>query len=302
LDFAHQETDKMLFNLEKELNKIYKQSYFECKSKLNKNQKLIDELSKTDDLIKRNNLLRKKNRLDTLLKQMMLNINSTNEIAVKMINNDMIDVYWFNYAYLGYTIEKTLNARIGFQVFNQNVIKKLLQDELNPFTLLTIDKLKDKGNIYSQLKRELSVGLLQGESITNLAKRMEKVLNISHNSSITMARTETTRIESSARMDSFEFAETKGIKVKKEWISTIDKRTRKSHRRLMGEIREIDEKFSNGLMYPGDPNGKAEEVIRCRCTMVSKLVDLEETRKELELDERIKKMSFEEWGVEYAKD
>ena len=290
----------MLSNLEKELNTIYKKSYFECKKKLTKNQKLIDELGKTDDLIKRNNLLRKKNRFDSLLKQIMLNINLTNEIAVKMINDDMIGVYWFNYAYLGYTIENELNARIGFQVFNQNVIKKILQDNLNPFTLLAIDNLKDKSNVYMQLKRELGAGLLQGESIFYLSKRIEKVLNVSHNSSVTMAITETTRIQNSARMDSFEFAETKGIKVKKEWISTIDKRTRKSHRRLMGEVRELDQKFSNGLMYPGDPNGKAEEVIKCRCTMVSKLVDIEETKKELDIDKNIAKLSFEEWGEKYA--
>jgi len=301
LDLAHQKTDKILENLEKELNKIYKQAYFECKSKLSKNQKLIDNIGKTDDLIKRNNLLRKNNRLDTLLKQIMLNINFANVIAVKMINDEMINIYWFNYAYLGYTIEKALNSRIGFQVFNQNVIKKLLEDELNPFTLIAIDNLKDKGNVYSQLKRELGVGLLQGESITKLAKRMEKVLNISHNSSITMARTETTRIEGSARMDSFEYAKSKNIEVKKEWVSTLDKRTRKNHRKLMGEVRELDQKFSNGLMYPGDPNGKSEEVIRCRCTMVAKLVDLKETKAELDIDERINKMSFEQWGKEYVK-
>lgn len=29
---------------------------------------------------------------------------------------------------------------------------------------------------------------------------------------------------------------------------------------------EPDEKFSNGLMFPGDPNGGAAEVVNCRCT------------------------------------
>lgn len=43
-------------------------------------------------------------------------------------------------------------------------------------------------------------------------------------------------------------------------------RTRESHRRVDGEIRELDEKFSNGLMFPGDPNGSAAEVVNCRCT------------------------------------
>lgn len=29
---------------------------------------------------------------------------------------------------------------------------------------------------------------------------------------------------------------------------------------------EPDKKFSNGLMFPGDPNGGAAEVVNCRCT------------------------------------
>lgn len=52
----------------------------------------------------------------------------------------------------------------------------------------------------------------------------------------------------------------------KQWDAALDSRTRDSHARLDGEIRELDEKFSNGLMFPGDPSGRPEEVINCRCT------------------------------------
>lgn len=52
----------------------------------------------------------------------------------------------------------------------------------------------------------------------------------------------------------------------KQWDATLDGRTRDSHRRVDGEIRELDEKFSNGLMFPGDPSGGAAEVVNCRCT------------------------------------
>ena len=33
-----------------------------------------------------------------------------------------------------------------------------------------------------------------------------------------------------------------------------------------------DETFPNGLLYPGDPNGSAEEVINCRCTVLHEIV------------------------------
>jgi hypothetical protein len=34
-----------------------------------------------------------------------------------------------------------------------------------------------------------------------------------------------------------------------------------------GQKRKLDEKFSNGLMFPGDPAGGAYWVINCRCAM-----------------------------------
>lgn len=33
-----------------------------------------------------------------------------------------------------------------------------------------------------------------------------------------------------------------------------------------------DETFPNGLLYPGDPNGSAEEIINCRCTIMHEIV------------------------------
>ncbi len=50
----------------------------------------------------------------------------------------------------------------------------------------------------------------------------------------------------------------------------MDKKTRPSHQRVDGEIREIDERFSNGLMFPGDPEGSAGEVINCRCVLLQR--------------------------------
>ncbi len=37
-----------------------------------------------------------------------------------------------------------------------------------------------------------------------------------------------------------------------------------------GEIRELDDRFSNGLKFPGDPDGDAGEVINCRCALLQR--------------------------------
>lgn len=62
-----------------------------------------------------------------------------------------------------------------------------------------------------------------------------------------------------------------GIEILKEWVATLDERTRDSHRDLDGERVPQDKPFSNGLMYPADRNGEAGEVFNCRCTMVAVL-------------------------------
>lgn len=54
----------------------------------------------------------------------------------------------------------------------------------------------------------------------------------------------------------------------KVWASSLDDRVRDSHAAIHGETVPMDALFSNGLEYPGDPNGSAEEVVNCRCTVV----------------------------------
>jgi uncharacterized protein with gpF-like domain len=67
-------------------------------------------------------------------------------------------------------------------------------------------------------------------------------------------------------------AEEFDLVLEKGWASARDDRVRASHALLHGEFVPIDEAFSNGLMYPGDPDGPAEEVVNCRCVLVHQVV------------------------------
>ena len=160
--------------------------------------------------------------------------------------------------------------------------------------MIAYDELTDKSRIVRELTRQLTQSIILGESITKMVKRIQDVTNKNYKSSVTIARTEMTRIQNAGRMDSFKRGEALGLKLKKRWVSTIDNRTRTSHAKLMNEIVELDEPFSNGLMYPGGV-GKASEVINCRCTHIVEFEEIKKSELESKLDESLKKMSYEQW-------
>jgi uncharacterized protein with gpF-like domain len=80
-----------------------------------------------------------------------------------------------------------------------------------------------------------------------------------------IARTETTVAMNTAVNLA---GEESGVLLDKEWISAEDAKVRPSHAEMNGMQVDMNQKFANGLRYPGDPLGSASEVINCRCTFL----------------------------------
>lgn len=58
--------------------------------------------------------------------------------------------------------------------------------------------------------------------------------------------------------------------LQREWLTAIDGRERDAHRMTNGQIVDMDKPFNVGgelLMMPGDPRGRAANVINCRCAV-----------------------------------
>ena len=123
-----------------------------------------------------------------------------------------------------------------------------------------------KRKITAQVSRCMATGI----SFHQCAQLLDGASGIGHYNSMRIVRTEGHRIQTTAQMDAMADAKDNGCDVVKQWDAALDDRTRESHQMVDGEIREIDEPFSNGLMYPGDPKGSAEEVIHCRCALLQR--------------------------------
>lgn len=124
----------------------------------------------------------------------------------------------------------------------------------------------DVAILKKSITQEISRGIASSLPYSDIARNISNVSKAPLSRAKTIARTEGHRIQQTSSRDAQYAAKKKGADVVKQWDAALDGRTRDSHARVDGEIRELDEKFSNGLMFPGDPSGGAAEVVNCRCT------------------------------------
>lgn len=218
---------------------------------------------------------------------------NTDLISAKLVNDALVDVYTQNANYAYYELEKGTGTGLSFNLYDRNAVENLLKD--NPDFMphyepkTPIVQRWNKQHITSEMLQ----GILQGESIPNIAKRMRTVVGMDKNASIRNARTYTTSVENQAKVDRYSEAEELGIDLEKEWVATLDERTRDSHRELDGVRVANDEVFPNGLLYPADPNGEPSEVYNCRCRVVSRIKGRQYDRSGRA--SKLGDMSYEEW-------
>lgn len=193
-----------------------------------------------------------------------------NVVAAALINDTTPGIWALNYNYEAYRINGAYG--IDFQLFDEMTIKQLLMED-NHITFkhrwVNVDPDKSYAWNEKQINNALTAGILQGKSIDDLADSYMTVMGRNKSAAIRNARTSVTSAQNSGRMESFSRAEDMGIELEKEWMATLDSRTRDSHRDLDGEHQKNKDEFSNGLMYPGDPSGDPAEVYNCRCTMTA---------------------------------
>ena len=126
---------------------------------------------------------------------------------------------------------------------------------------------KDVKEMQKQIAAEISRGIATSLPYADIARNIAAHAGISKNKAMRIARTEAHRIQNKAAFDAQHKASDAGAIVVKQWDAALDGRTRKSHRKLDGQIRELDEPFEvdgKKAMYPGG-FGRPEEDIHCRC-------------------------------------
>lgn len=118
-------------------------------------------------------------------------------------------------------------------------------------------------------------GIDAGDGTDDIARGIDDVTRLSLPRSRVITRTETHAAANYAQIESGRQAEQDlDIQLLKEWLPTLDNRTRPDHADMSsyGAI-PLEEKFIVGgysMDRPGDPAGPPSETIACRCVLVMK--------------------------------
>lgn len=167
----------------------------------------------------------------------------------------------------------------------------------------------DFDRLKKTIPAEVSRGIASSLPYIDIARNINNVSKSGLYNAVRIARTEGHRIQETSRFDAQKAAKAKGADVVKQWDSTLDGRTRHTHRKLDGQIREVDEPFEmDGLkaMFPGE-FGRPEEDINCRCVSLTRARlaldddELESLKKRAEYFDLDKTKDFEDFKGKYLK-
>ena len=291
-DTAHRITDEKLEEMEKRLSAIYSRADKEITKKYNdllqkisiqdrKKRELVEVGKLSEDEYKkwRKKKLLYEKQAKERANEIAAELSRVNEMAMAYVNGELPEIYGLNYNAIEKTIEEI--GGYSFTLVDADTVRNLaLSDEtLLPYKY--IDGNKDIRWNTKKVNAEILQGILQGESIPDIAKRLSNVTEMNKTAAIRNARTSVTSAECKGRQDSYIRATNDGIILKREWIATNDGRTRHSHRLLDGQIAEVDKPFKSELgdiMYPGDPEADPSNVYNCRCTIAAKVMGFKKVR------------------------
>lgn len=290
-DYAHKMTDAQLAKLEQRIAKLYKEAadeltdtvkaYFEQFEKRDAAMKeKLDAGEITEQQYKQWRLAQmgRGKRFTALRDKVAERYTNANETAVAYVNDATPGIYSLNRNYAAYKIEQ-VSDKADFTLWDEQTVKRLIveQPDLMPYypPKRALQRGIDLKYGKQQITASITSSILQGKGIGKIADDLQsRMQDMSRASAIRTARTAVTAAQNAGRLDTYRAAQDMGIKLKKQWLATLDGRTRHAHAMLDGQTVDVDKPFKvDGyeIMYPGDTSAPGYLVYNCRCTQIAEL-------------------------------
>jgi len=124
------------------------------------------------------------------------------------------------------------------------------------------------------IRQAVRQGVIQGESVPKVTKRIQEALGMSYNSAEKIARTEILRSTSIGNQVAYNQARDSGVQIEETWDATLDDRTRSDHAAADGtpkdNITGLYSLFGTEFSAPR-MSGIAKQDINCRCISIGEI-------------------------------
>ena len=287
-DWMSRMQDDELEELEKRLSALYASATKEVTDKFNEfteefaeqEARMLDllALGKIDDddfRIWRNNHILQSVRYQELIKSLANMMVDTDVSAMAIVSGDLPAVIAQSYNFmqaLGWDAANQAGYSAGtFTIYNASAVQALIRD--NPDLLPSVKKPIDEAWNMSKITREITQGIIQGNTMPQIADRLRRVVGMDENTAMRNARTAFTYAENMGRNESINNLQSRGIPMEKVWSAVMDNRTRQTHRLLNGTTPDKATGLygvgilAHPLRFPADKSGDAEEIYNCRCRL-----------------------------------
>lgn len=281
-DPAHEQTEELIEEIRRRVSREYLRAYeeaeakladylrrFEAKDRIHAEAVRRGEETEADYREWRRGQILVGERWQEMVDTLAEDYRNADRVAASIVNGYTPEAYALNHDYATFQVEKGSRVDTSYTLYSRATVERLLRGQPDLLPRAKVDGKKDLRWNRQHIASAVTQGVLQGEDLGQVSKRIRSVADMDERAAMRTARTAMTSAQNAGRLDAYRRAAAMGIDVRKQWLATLDRRTRHSHRRLDGEVAGLDESFSNGLRYPGDPeSGRGSEVYNCRCTLV----------------------------------
>ena len=208
---------------------------------------------------------------ESKIKQMAKSLVNVEREAVKVVHGEQMECFADNANYLEFRIDRDHGFGMNFSLYDTHTVTRLVRDEPELLRRRYVDEVASEAWNVKTIRNCIMQGIIQGESIPDIAKRMARDTASTDMKAMTRyARTAMTGAQNAGRIQAMRESNRQGVVCLKLWIATGDDRTRDAHAELDGHTAPVDTPFQSTLgpiMFPGDPNASDENVWNCRCAL-----------------------------------
>ena len=218
--------------------------------------------------------------------------------------------YIEKYFETGYNIEMATLKDLKYKYPKRDVVTGCVESEITGCKISERFLKKAVNNVF-KTKEILKRGLIAGKGYASISSEIKKELGKESFEAVRIVQTELHRVSMEGKLASMEHAaetlQEEGIKIKKVWVASMDKRTRDTHSDLDGTEVDIGDDFewegqdgSHVCAEVPGLSGNAGEDINCRCSVVERVEGLEAVKRRDAKGNTIEYASRKEWMKEHG--